>query len=134
MDMESKDQVCPRNLLHVFDDGGVALVGRNQLFHPVRKRMSAGRCDLQAVACRQRGQLTAQFDYLLARTRCIVTNFRAQLDHRLVHLRLDPLFQNVFAAGNDFLNVRSQLTCLRINDLEFLLDTKSEDVIFHRSR
>jgi len=33
-------------------------------------------------------------------------------------------------AGNDFLDVRSELARLRIDDLKLLLDTKSEDVIF----
>ena len=46
-----------------------------------------------------------------------------------MHLRLDPLFQNDFAAGNDLLNVRAQLPRLRIDDLEFLLDTKRKNVM-----
>ena len=51
-----------------------------------------------------------------------------------MHLWLDPLFQNDFPAGNDFLDMRAQLARLRIDNLKFFLDTKREDVIFHRSR
>jgi hypothetical protein len=66
---------------------------------------------------------------LLARARGIAADLCAQLDHRLMHLRLDPLFQNDFAAGNNLLNMRTQLPRLRINDLEFFLNPESKNVI-----
>ena len=47
-----------------------------------------------------------------------------------MHLRLDVLFQDHLAVGQHLLNVRAQLSRLRIDDLEFLLDAESEDVIF----
>ena len=75
--------------------------------------------------------LTAQLDHLLPRARGITANLCAQLDDGLMHLRLDPLFQNDFAAGNDLLNVRTQFARLWIDDLKFLLDAESEDVIFN---
>jgi hypothetical protein len=61
------DQIGAGNLLHVFDDGGVSLIRRDELIHPMRKRMGPGRSDLEPIARRQRCQLTAQLDHLLPR-------------------------------------------------------------------
>jgi hypothetical protein len=47
--MQSENQVCPRNLLHIFDDGGVALIHRDELIHPMEKWMGSGRRDLEPV-------------------------------------------------------------------------------------
>ena len=47
-----------------------------------------------------------------------------------MHLRFDVLLQKHFAAGQDLLNVRTQLARFRIDDLKFLLDSESENVIF----
>ena len=58
------------------------------------------------------------------------TDFRAKLDHRLVHLGLDLFLQQNFAAFENFLNVRSQLARLRIDDGKFLFDAQGVDVIF----
>ena len=57
-----------------------------------------------------------------------MTNFRAELDDRLVHLRFDVLFQSDFAVVENLLNVGTQLARLRIDDLEFLLDPEGENV------
>src|ERR1700693_2918278 len=92
--------------------------------------MRPGRRDFQTIAGRERGQLAAKLDHLLARTSRIGANLRAQLDHRLMHLRLNMLFEDHLAVGQHLLNVRAQLSRLRIDDLEFLLDAESEDVIF----
>ncbi len=42
MNVQTKCQTDPRNLLHVIYDRGVSLVNRDQLIHPMRKRMCAG--------------------------------------------------------------------------------------------
>ena len=127
--VQSEDEVRARDLLHVFDDGGVALVHRDQLVHPMRERMRAGRCDFQSIVRREHGELAAKLNDLLPRTTRITANLRAKLDDRLVHLRLDVLFQNHFAVGQNFLDVRTQLARFRIDDLKFLFDAESENVI-----
>src|SRR5437867_6572043 len=71
-------------------------------------------------------------DNLAHRTASIVTNLRAELDDRLMHLWPDLLLQNHFAASQNLLDMRAQLARLRIDDLEFFLDAKREDVIFTR--
>src|SRR2546430_879119 len=91
--------------------------------------MGAGRSDFKSVARCEFRQLAAKMDHLAPRTASIVTNFRAELHHGLMHLRLDLLFQNYFAVGENLLNVRTQLPRLGINDLEFFLNPESEDVI-----
>ena len=60
----------------------------------------------------------------------VVANLRAKLDDRLMHLRFDALFQKHLAVRQNLLDVRTQLARLRIDDLEFLFDAESEDVIF----
>jgi len=78
---------------------------------------------------RQAGQTTAKLNNLPTGCACVFTNFSPKLDYRLMHLRLEVLFQNNFPIGQNFLNVRSQFARFRINDLEFFLDPKSENVV-----
>jgi hypothetical protein len=40
--VQSENEIGARDLLHVLDDGGVALIGGNEQVHPMRKRMGAG--------------------------------------------------------------------------------------------
>ncbi len=46
-----------------------------------------------------------------------------------MHLGLNVLFQNHFTVSQNLLNVRAQLARLRIDDLKFLLDPESKDMI-----
>src|SRR6266478_3376867 len=46
-----------------------------------------------------------------------------------MHLRFDLLFEHYFAALEDFLNVRTQLAGVRINNREFLLNPESKGVL-----
>src|ERR1700722_6584965 len=48
-----------------------------------------------------------------------------------MHFRLDLLFEQDFSALKNFLNMRTQLARLRINDGEFFLDPEGVAVIFH---
>src|SRR6266516_8220117 len=57
-----------------------------------------------------------------------LANFSAELNDRLVHLRLDLLFERNLSALEDLLDVRPKLACLRIDNREFLFNTESEDV------
>ena len=91
--------------------------------------MRPGRCDLQAIAPGDRGQITAKLDDLLARAGDVRTNFRAEFDDGLVHLRSDSLLQKYFAVGQNLLDVRTQFARLWIDDLEFLLDPECKNVI-----
>src|SRR5450755_2420269 len=96
--------------------------------------MRAGRSDLESITRRQRGEFAAKLDHLLARATRVAANFGPQFDDRLMHLRLDVLFQDHLAVRENFLNVRAQLTRLRIDDLKFFLDSKSEDVVARAHR
>src|SRR5436305_2050511 len=66
---------------------------------------------------------------LFARVRDRGTNLRAQLDDRLVHFRLDLFFQQDLAALEDFLDVRTELARLRIDNREFLFDPERERMV-----
>src|SRR6266498_2180588 len=130
--MQSEDQIYPRNLLHILDDGGVALIHRDELIHPVRERMCASGGDLESIARRQFRQLATKIDNLLSRATRVMTDLRAKLHDRLMHLGLDLLLQDHFAASQKLLDMRAQLARFRINDLELFLDAEREDVILHR--
>ena len=59
-----------------------------------------------------------------------LANLRAELDDRLVHLRLDLLLEQDLAALENFLNVRTQFARLGIDDREFFLDPERKDMIW----
>src|SRR4030095_2432678 len=58
-----------------------------------------------------------------------LANFGAELDHRLVHLRLDLLFKDNLPILEDLLDVRPQLARLRIDNREFLFHAESKRVV-----
>ena len=62
-----KDEISARNLLQVFDDRGVAIAGRDQLVHPMRKRMGAGGRDQQPAAGGEVREFAPQLHDLRAR-------------------------------------------------------------------
>ena len=46
-----------------------------------------------------------------------------------MHLGFYVLLQNYYAVGQNFLDVRAQLACLRIDDLEFFIYAERKGVI-----
>ena len=128
MHVQTPNQICPRDLLHVVQDGQMALVGANQLILPVRKRMGAGGRDLESFHPGDRSQFASKLNHLLSRRPDVVTNFGAEFDDRLVHFGFDVFFQEHFAVGENLLNVRTQLAGFGIDDLEFLLDSESKNI------
>ncbi len=60
-----------------------------------------------------------------------IANLSAELHHGLVHLGFDLLFEHDLAALEDFLNVRTQLARLRIDQLKFLFNAESKDMLIH---
>src|SRR4030095_9206361 len=100
--------------LHVPHNFLVALALSDELITPMRKWMRANRRDLEFATRGQRGPTTPQFRYMRSGIIDIAANFRAQLDHRLMHLGLDLLLESNFAVFQNFMNMRAQLTRLRI--------------------
>ena len=62
-----------------------------------------------------------------------LANLRAEFDDRLVHLRLDLFLKGDFAALENLLDMRTELTRLGIYDRELLLDPESKGVVFEIS-
>src|SRR5437763_7486778 len=84
--------------------------------------------DAKTAGVSERGQIAAQLGDVLAGIGDVPANFSSQLDDRLVHLRLDLLLEHDLAALQDFLNVRTQLARLWIDDGKLLLDPQGEDM------
>src|ERR1051325_989246 len=59
-----------------------------------------------------------------------ITNLSTQLDNGLVHLGLDLLLEHDLPALEDFLNMRTQLAGVRIDNRELLFNAESKSVIF----
>ena len=79
----------------------------------MRKRMRARGSDVQSCVPGEGGQLGPKLGDLFPRVRDISANVGAELDHRLVHLRLDALLQRYLAVIENLLDLRSQLAGLR---------------------
>src|SRR6266478_925473 len=63
-----------------------------------------------------------------------LANFCAELNDRLVHLRLDLLFKDNFPVIENLLDVRPELARLRIDNREFLLDSEGKCMLLHLVR
>src|ERR1700726_3315154 len=91
--------------------------------------MRPGGRDLESFHRRDRSQLASKLNDLLSRGVDVATNLGAEFDYRLVHFGFEVLFQEHFAVGQNLLNMRPQLACLRIDDLKFLFDSERKNVI-----
>src|SRR4051812_21674155 len=91
--------------------------------------MRADGGDPQVRLVGERRELAPQFNDVFARVRDRGADLSAKLDDRLVHLRLDLFLQENFSSFEDFLNVRTQLPGLWIDDREFLFDPERERVV-----
>src|SRR5215469_12372398 len=74
MNVQAKCQTDSRHLLHVVYDRGIALVDRDQLIHPVGKRMCSGGSDYQPVLRRKSCQLSAKCSDFMSRVPSIAAN------------------------------------------------------------
>src|SRR5258708_35700980 len=90
--------------------------------------MRADGGDLEPCPAGELGQFAAKIKDVCARVLDRIANLSAELDHGLVHLGFDLLFEHDLAALENFLNVRTQLACLRIDNRKFLFNTKGECV------
>src|SRR5260370_17107757 len=63
-----------------------------------------------------------------------LANFGAEINDRLVRWRVELVFKDKLPILEDLLDVRPQLTRLRIDNREFLFDTESKRVVFSAHR
>src|ERR1035437_49033 len=89
--------------------------------------MGAGRRQQHALLTGEGDHLAAKRLDVLASFFDVLTNASADLDDRLVHLRLDRLVQRQLGFGEDLrCDVRAEVPCLRINRLIFLFNPDAE--------
>jgi hypothetical protein len=87
--------------------------------------MRAGRRDAQPFRSQERGEGPAELQHFVARLADVGADLRADLDHRLHHLGLDPLAEMRPRRHEERVDVALQLT-VGIDDLELLLDPDGE--------
>ena len=88
--------------------------------------MRAGRGHRQTDALGSAREFASVAIDLVAQLVDISADLRAHLDDRLVHFTLDLLPQHRRARSQELGHVRSQLSALGVDDLEFFLDAESE--------
>ena len=89
--------------------------------------MGGGRSQPQPILPRQPDHVPPQILQFFARFFDIGANRGAHLDHRLVHLGLDPFLQDQFALLDDLgVNMRAQIPSFRIDGLIFFFDSQRE--------
>ena len=127
MHMQAKDQVGPRYQLQILDHLVIAGIRIDLLVAPVRKRVRRPGDQHQPILLSQPDQVTPQIVEILARHLNVAADPRSHLDHRLVQLRLDPLFQpNGSLRQHVRGDVRSQVARLRIDRLVLLFNPQRE--------
>ena len=125
--VQAEDQVRARHQLHVLDDLQVALVGINVLHAPVGERVRRAGAEQQAVLAGELHHGAPQVEDVGARLLHVAAHAGADLDHRLVHLRLDALVQLALALGDNLgVDVRAEIEGVGIDGLIFLLDADGE--------
>jgi hypothetical protein len=128
VDVEAENQERPRELLQFLDDVVVTNAGRDDLIFPARKRMSARSGHGKTDPLGRIRQLPAIAEDLLAKLGHVAADLRAHFDDRLMHLALDLVSQHRCTRRQKLGDVRPQLSALRVDDLEFLLDAEGEAV------
>ena len=133
MNMSAEDQHTLREFLHILLHAHVALLRCNLLRHPGRKRVGAGRDDLQAVLCCQLHNGTSQAHQLVPQLSRSLAYGGPDLDHCLVQLWFDLLEQDEFTLFQYLGDTRTQFSCLWVDDLVLFLDPYSERRCFHNT-
>jgi hypothetical protein len=135
VDVEPEDEVGPRQVLHVVDDGRVALVVGDRLGGPVGERMGAGGDDAQAAPPREPIQLAAHLGELCPDLVDVLADGGPDLDHRLVHLLAHALAEDGLAALlHDLADVGAEVAALGVDDLVLLLHAEGELFVDHLER
>ena len=107
--------------------GQIALVGIDILLAPVGKGMRGAGAQQQPVVLGELHHRPPQVQDVGLRFLDVLADTGADLDHRLVHLRLDALVELALALGNDLgVDVRAQIEGERINGLVLLFDSDGE--------
>ncbi len=90
--------------------------------------MGSGGSDFQSAPAGHAGELAPQPDDLGAGLGDVAADVGPEFHDRLVHLGLDLFVEYDFSFAEDLLNVGTQFTRFRIDDLELFLDPEGVNV------
>ena len=126
MDVEPEDQERSRELLELLHDVVVAIARRDDLVLPAGEGMRAGGGNREPHALGRVRELAPVAEDLVAQLADVAADPGADFDDRRVHLALDLVAEHRPAGRQELRHMRPQRAALRIDDLEFLLDTQGE--------
>ncbi len=96
-----EDQLPPRDVLHLVDEGAVAVLRGDPLGLEERERVGAGRADAQALLPRDVGHVATDAEQLLVHAGRRVADGRGHLQHRLHQLGVDARLELVSRDGGE---------------------------------
>ena len=132
VDVEAEDQIAAGNGLHVFDDGGVTLVGINFLFAPVGEGVGGRGGDAEAILFCEADEAGAQFVEVCPGLLNVVADAGADFDNALVHFGLDAFGEEALTLADDFgADVRTKVPCFGVDGLVFLFDPDRKRGLAH---
>ncbi len=129
VDVHSENQQCARRLLQLLDQLLVSFIGRDLLILPVRDRVGGGGYNGEPFAVCQLGDGAAQANDIGSTFFDVAADAGSNLDHRLVHFRLDLLAEDHPTLVEHFIHPGAQLTGVRVDDLKLFLDADREIVV-----
>ncbi len=125
MHMQPEDKVRPRHQLQILDHLRVPRVGIDLLRPPIRERMRRPRDQHQVGLLGQMDHVAPQVEQIQLRRLNTAADPCPHLDHRLVHLCLDPLLEPQLALRQHLRrDMRTKVPRLRIDSLVLLFDAQ----------
>src|SRR3954462_5420146 len=89
MDVDAEDQFAARDVLHLVDEGAVAIASGDPLALEETERMRSGRADAQALVAGNAADVPADLAELVRDLAGCVAYGRRDLEHGLHQLRVD---------------------------------------------
>src|SRR5579864_3023296 len=135
-----EDQLAPRDVLQLVDEGAVAVLGRDALPLEQRERMGAGGADAHSAPACDLAHVAAQAAQLCGDVRRCAADGSGDLEHRLHELGIDARLELVAGDGGEHgVDVLHEVEALAVEQHVLLLDAErvrvalSEGMVEHAS-
>ena len=131
MDVETEDQLTPRDVLELVDEGAVAVTRRDPLALEVAERVRAGGADAQLLTLGDGGHVLAELAQLALHVAGGAADGRGDLEHGLHELRPDLRLELVAGHRCEHgVDVLHEVEALGVEEHVLLLHTERVRVAF----